>query len=145
MEYLSLRFEIPQEKWGLMLKGLSLPQLQFPCFPFYTEMAMDGLHIQGGEKVVLLWGSSSPPEGLKTAVDQLTQKVGSTGKVQVEHIERLNLCKFSMAYMYLYVFTHCLLQYVQTLKSAAVNMGRLQQYNYLFYKILPVKFFSVLY
>ena len=55
---------------------------------------MEQLDIAAGSKVLLLWGASHSPESVKDSVNQLAQKVGSSGKVQVEHIERLQLCKF---------------------------------------------------
>ena len=54
---------------------------------------MDQLNLNGGFKVLLLWGPGNPPESVKDAVTVLTQKVGADGKVQVEHVERLQLCK----------------------------------------------------
>ena len=57
------------------------------------KTVMDQLEISVGSKVLLLWGASNSPEAVKDAVNQLTHKVGADGKVQVEHMERLQLCK----------------------------------------------------
>ena len=54
---------------------------------------MDQLDLIKGCKVLLLWGASNASESVKDAVNVLMQKVGADGKVQVEHVERLQLCK----------------------------------------------------
>ena len=51
--------------------------------------------LQSGQNVLLLWNASSNPEKLKATVEQLQTKLGS-GNVQVEHAERLALCKYIM-------------------------------------------------
>ena len=58
----------------------------------YVEM--DQLDLNKGWKVLLLWGASNASESVKDAVNVLMQKVGADGKVQVEHVERLQLCKY---------------------------------------------------
>ena len=54
---------------------------------------MDQLDLSVGSKVLLLWGPNNASESVKDAVNVLMQKVGADGKVQVEHVERLQLCK----------------------------------------------------
>ena len=55
---------------------------------------MNQLDLNKGCKVLLLWGASNASESVKDAVNVLMQKVGADGKVQVEHVERLQLCKY---------------------------------------------------
>ncbi|KAK7483041.1 hypothetical protein BaRGS_00025704 [Batillaria attramentaria] len=52
---------------------------------------MDKLEIQPGQKVLLLWFGQQPSDTMKDTVNVLLQKVGESGKVQVEHVERLAL------------------------------------------------------
>ncbi|XP_074645159.1 anamorsin homolog [Tubulanus polymorphus] len=48
--------------------------------------------IKSGQTVLLLWGGKeSPPESINSVVSELNKKVAATGKVQVEHVERLHL------------------------------------------------------
>ena len=47
-----------------------------------------------GGAILVLWGAGSPPGTLKEVVDALQDRVGLTGRVQVEHIDRLILCKY---------------------------------------------------
>ena len=54
---------------------------------------MDQLDLNKGCKALLLWGVNNASESVKDAVNVLMQKVGADGKVQVEHVERLQLCK----------------------------------------------------
>ena len=49
--------------------------------------------LESGQNVMLLWNSSSNPERVKTSVEELQKKIGQSGNVQVEHTERLALCK----------------------------------------------------
>ncbi len=51
----------------------------------------------GGQRVLLLCGEAQSPESLKTVVDNISKDVGTSGKVQVEHVDRLILCKYSYA------------------------------------------------
>lgn len=50
--------------------------------------------IKEGQAVLLIWSGVSPPHDLKDIVGRMSQLVSSTGKVNVEHIDRLKLCKF---------------------------------------------------
>ena len=59
----------------------------------YVEM--DQLDLIKGCKLLLLWGANNASESVKDAVNVLMQKVGADGKVQVEHVERLQLCKYT--------------------------------------------------
>nr|XP_006821200.1 PREDICTED: anamorsin homolog [Saccoglossus kowalevskii] len=47
--------------------------------------------VSGGQKVLLLWSGSSPAVNLQDVVQQLNNKVGENGKVQLEHVDRLSL------------------------------------------------------
>lgn len=51
------------------------------------------LDISAGQKILLLWSGNEAVEKLQQVVEELRTKVGETGKVQVENIERLALCK----------------------------------------------------
>ena len=54
---------------------------------------MESIEVSPGQSVLLLWSGNLSPELLQTSVQQLKEKVGDGGKVQVENIERLSLCK----------------------------------------------------
>ncbi|XP_070575043.1 anamorsin homolog [Ptychodera flava] len=47
--------------------------------------------IRNGQHVLLLWGGAVPPDNIQDIVKTIMEKVGSTGKVQVEHIDRLHI------------------------------------------------------
>ncbi|CAB4020751.1 anamorsin homolog [Paramuricea clavata] len=47
--------------------------------------------IKEGQTVLLIWSGGSPPQDLEEIVGRMTQLAGSTGKVNVEHIDRLKL------------------------------------------------------
>ena len=49
--------------------------------------------IKEGQKVLLIWSGMSPPQDLEQIVGRMTELAGSSGKVNVEHIDRLKLCK----------------------------------------------------
>lgn len=53
----------------------------------------ENLDISAGQKILLLWSGNQAVEKLQQVVEELKAKVGETGKVQVENIERLALCK----------------------------------------------------
>ena len=55
---------------------------------------MESIEVSPGQSVLLLWSGNLSPELLQTSVQQLKEKVGDGGKVQVENIERLSLCKY---------------------------------------------------
>lgn len=44
-----------------------------------------------GDRVLLIWSGTAPPKEIEAIVHQLNSSVGSTGKVAVEHEERLKL------------------------------------------------------
>ena len=55
--------------------------------------------IKEGQKVLLIWSGMSPPQDLEQIVGRMTELAGSSGKVNVEHIDRLKLCKlFNVIY-----------------------------------------------
>lgn len=53
----------------------------------------ENLDISAGQKILLLWSGNQAVEKLQQVVEELKAKAGETGKVQVENIERLALCK----------------------------------------------------
>ena len=55
---------------------------------------MDSIQVEHGQRVLLLWFGQDPAESMKDTVNRLLQKVGESGKVQVEHAERLAMCKW---------------------------------------------------
>ena len=50
--------------------------------------------VKYGDRVLLIWSGTAPPKEIEAIVHQLNSSVGSTGKVAVEHEERLKLCKY---------------------------------------------------
>lgn len=52
---------------------------------------MDSIQVDVGQSVLLLWFGQDPAESMKDMVNRLLQKVGKSGKVQVEHAERLTM------------------------------------------------------
>ncbi|KAK7115052.1 anamorsin homolog [Littorina saxatilis] len=56
---------------------------------------MEGIKIEQGQSILLLWFGQDPSEVMKDTVNRLLQKVGQSGKVQVEHAERLSLSAHS--------------------------------------------------
>lgn len=54
----------------------------------------DNLDISAGQKILLLWSGNQAVEKLQQVVEELKAKVGETGKVQVENIERLALSSY---------------------------------------------------
>lgn len=56
---------------------------------------MDAILVNQGEKILLLWSGPSAGESMKDTVNQLLQKVGPSGKVQVEHLERLQMSSYA--------------------------------------------------
>ena len=59
-----------------------------------STMVLDHVPFPAGGAILVLWGAGSPPGTLKDLVDSLQDRVGLTGRVQVENIDRLILCKF---------------------------------------------------
>ena len=51
--------------------------------------------IKEGQKVLLIWSGVSPPQDLEQIVGRMTELAGSSGKVNVEHIDRLRLSSHS--------------------------------------------------
>ena len=57
------------------------------------KKTMEGLRVEAGQSILLLWFGQNPAESMKDTVNDLLQRVGESGKVQVEHVERLSVCK----------------------------------------------------
>lgn len=57
-------------------------------------MILDHVEVKLDQAVLLLWSGNQPAQSFQSAIEVLTSKVGTGGKVQPEHIERLTLCKF---------------------------------------------------
>ena len=51
--------------------------------------------VKPGQAVLVVWSAGHSPEVIKATVEALTECVGSTGKVQVENLERLTMCKYA--------------------------------------------------
>ena len=49
--------------------------------------------VKEGNRVLLIWSGITPPKKIEEIVSQLNSSVGPTGKVAVEHEERLQLCE----------------------------------------------------
>ena len=49
--------------------------------------------VKQGQDVLLLWASANPPSTIKSTVESLKGRIGTQGRIQVEHVERLSLCK----------------------------------------------------
>lgn len=52
---------------------------------------MEGIDVDAGQIVLLLWSESAPSEDLQETVSDLQARVQGTGRVQVEHVDRLGL------------------------------------------------------
>lgn len=50
--------------------------------------------VKEGDHVLLIWSGNVPPKQIEEIVHQLNSLVGSSGKVAVEHEERLKFCKY---------------------------------------------------
>ena len=46
-----------------------------------------------GDRVLLVWGAANNPADIKDEMNRLNQIVGDGGKIQLEHVERLSMCK----------------------------------------------------
>nr|XP_022341430.1 anamorsin homolog [Crassostrea virginica] len=55
---------------------------------------VQNLDVSVGQKVLLLWSGNQDVKKLQQLVEALTKRVGETGKVQVENIERLTLSSY---------------------------------------------------
>ena len=51
--------------------------------------------IKQGENALLIWSGISPSQDLQEIVASMTELTGVCGKVSVEHVDRLKLCKLS--------------------------------------------------
>ena len=54
---------------------------------------MEGIEVLAGQSVLLLWSGTTPSQDLQETVSDLQKRVQDTGRVQVEHIDRLALGK----------------------------------------------------
>ena len=54
---------------------------------------MEGIEVDVGQTVLLLWSGSSPSEDIQETVSDVQARVQVTGRVQVEHVDRLSLGK----------------------------------------------------
>ena len=61
---------------------------------------VENLDVSVGQKVLLLWSGNQDVKKLQQLVEALTKRVGETGKVQVENIERLTLCELMILRYY---------------------------------------------
>lgn len=50
--------------------------------------------LKNGSIVLLVWAGNNPPQDLEEIVSQMNESVGTNGKIQLEHIDRLKLCMF---------------------------------------------------
>ena len=57
-----------------------------------------------GQHVLLIWGAANSPDSLKNCVDDINSQIGSSGKVQVENVERLALCTYISTKCQIYSF-----------------------------------------
>ena len=51
------------------------------------------MELSSGHCVLLLWGAGQSPDQLQGYVETLKSQVGETGKIQVENLDRLVMCK----------------------------------------------------
>ncbi len=72
-------------------------------------------NIKDGEKVLLIWSGVTPPQDLQQIVSRMSQLVGSSGKVNVEHIDRLKLCKLPGEFAAIF--------YLPTLMKSFIMLG----------------------
>ncbi|KAK6185963.1 hypothetical protein SNE40_008089 [Patella caerulea] len=56
---------------------------------------MESITVKDGQKVLVLWGGQQPSANVTDVINNLTKKVGETGKIQLEHIDRLALAPHS--------------------------------------------------
>ena len=52
---------------------------------------MEGIEVSAGQTVLILWSGQSPSEDLQDTVTDLQKRVQDSGRIQVEHIDRLAL------------------------------------------------------
>ena len=48
-----------------------------------------------GQKVLVLWSSANPPTNIESIVGSLKNQTGADGRVQVEHVDIIQTCKFT--------------------------------------------------
>ncbi|ESO82676.1 hypothetical protein LOTGIDRAFT_203282 [Lottia gigantea] len=54
---------------------------------------MESINVTKGQSVLVLWGGNQPTENMTDVVNSLKEKVGPSGRVQLEHVGRLNFAK----------------------------------------------------
>jgi hypothetical protein len=47
--------------------------------------------IQSGQSVLVVWGSTPPPETFQNVIEKLRKLTGPLGKVSVENVDRLTI------------------------------------------------------
>ena len=68
---------------------------------------LDGIELSSGTKVLLLWAGSQMSANMQNVASTISDKVkgGDDGRIQLEHIDRLLLCKSIYISMYIYVIS----------------------------------------
>ena len=51
-------------------------------------------NILPGQHVIILWSSVNPPTNIESVVNALKNQTGNDGKIQVEHVDIIQSCKF---------------------------------------------------
>lgn len=74
---------------GVALTALPGPHSVFPV----GQVEMGEYGIAPGQRVAVIWDSSSPVEALKGLVDAVQASVGADSRVSVENINQLCQCK----------------------------------------------------
>lgn len=76
--------------WHLSFLSLSCP---VPPPARVTAAEMGEYGVAPGQRVAIVWDSSSPVEALKDLVDQVQALVGADNRVSVENVNQLPQCK----------------------------------------------------